>query len=519
MGRPLAGRPRFPEDAAVRRRRGTDRFTERKADTVNPSTKTLVAAAAAATPLLVQPAAAGTLTPLEALGKDAFFDDSLSIPNHHQACASCHDPAKGGILPNSTINATTVVAPGAAPHALGNLKPPMNAYAFFVPPFTKIPGFPLLPGWAGGNFWDGRAEGCGKSAAVPDPSCPVANPAGGVSETVKWSDLPARFQNTSPSGYVQFLGPTADQALNPFPNDVEQNTREKAVCQQVKTAKYKDLYQQAYGEPINCNTQGNPSPTHISFKRVAVAIAAWQGSADLSSFTSKRDNALKDKPDHKFPLQGVDGWTAQEDLGHDLFYGRNDSGQNSAGHTGNCSICHNGTPGELPSFTPKDPTGVDPHQLYADSRYHHIGVPFNRSIPGVAKGEKVGLKAHVTSEDPGFFKTPILRNVGKGASASFTKAYAHNGYFKSLKQIVHFYNTRDARPKCEDPPINIVNATAAEAIAHDCWPRPEFPNPVGGFIGDQHLSPEEEDAIVAYLNTLSDTFTPAPPASAKKGAR
>jgi len=25
----------------------------------------------------------------------------------------------------------------------------------------------------------------------------------------------------------------------------------------------------------------------------------------------------------------------------------------------------------------------------------------------------------------------------------FIKAYTHNGYFKSLKEIVHFYNTRD----------------------------------------------------------------------------
>src|SRR3954469_6397653 len=130
---------------------------------VNSSAMTLVAAAAAvaAHPLLVQPAAADTLAPIELLGKNAFFDDSLSIPNHKQACASCHDAAVGGILPNSAINATTVVAPGAAPHALGNLKPPTNAYASISPPFHSItPPFPGVPPWEGGNFWDGRAEGC-----------------------------------------------------------------------------------------------------------------------------------------------------------------------------------------------------------------------------------------------------------------------------------------------------------------------------------------------------------------------
>ena len=30
----------------------------------------------------------------------------------------------------------------------------------------------------------------------------------------------------------------------------------------------------------------------------------------------------------------------------------------------------------------------------------------------------------------------------------FVKAYGHNGYFKSLKAIVHFYNTRDVLPRC-----------------------------------------------------------------------
>jgi cytochrome c peroxidase len=41
-----------------------------------------------------------------------------------------------------------------------------------------------------------------------------------------------------------------------------------------------------------------------------------------------------------------------------------------------------------------------------------------------------------------------LRNVDKRAQPDFVKAYMHNGYFKSLKEVVHFYNTRDALPRC-----------------------------------------------------------------------
>ena len=452
-------------------------------------------------PLLLCSTGAKALEPIELLGKNIFFDDSLSIPNHHQACASCHDAAKGGILPDSNINATTVVAPGAAPHALGSLKPPMNAYAAFFPSFRQFPG---STGWQGGNFWDGRAEGCGKSAAVPNPPCPIGD--GGVSETIKWADLPVQFQNTGSTGYVRFLGPAADQALNPFPNKVEQNTREKAVCQQVKTAKYKALYQQAFGEAINCNTQGNPAPYEISYRRIAVAAAAWQASDDLSSFSSRRDLDIRNG-DH-FPLANL---KEEENLGHDIFHGLNTTGRNRIVNdkplNANCSRCHNG----VPSGDSADLTGEALHQLYSDSRFRNIGVPFNRDIPGVAKGEKRGLAAHVTTEVGGLFKTPILRNVAKGASASFTKAYAHNGYFKSLKQIVHFYNTRDVLDKCEAK--GIVNATAAEATApkNNCWPEPEFSNPVKGIVGELGLSSAEEDAIVAYLGTLSDEHTPTQP--------
>ena len=91
------------------------------------------------------------------------------------------------------------------------------------------------------------------------------------------ADLPASRRGGL-NDFVPDLGPLADQALNPFPKGVEQNAGEKKVCQQVKTAKYKELYDQAYGEPIDCR----PSAVHTSFKRIAVALAAWQRSKDLN---------------------------------------------------------------------------------------------------------------------------------------------------------------------------------------------------------------------------------------------
>ena len=52
-------------------------------------------------------------------------------------------------------------------------------------------------------------------------------------------------------------------------------------------------------------------------------------------------------------------------------------------------------------------------------------------------------------------------------------------------------------------------APEAEALAADCWPAPEVAENVNrDELGDLGLTPEEEDAIVAFLKTLSDGFTP-----------
>ncbi len=52
--------------------------------------------------------------------------------------------------------------------------------------------------------------------------------------------------------------------------------------------------------------------------------------------------------------------------------------------------------------------------------------------------DDLGLGAIVDdAAENGKFKVMTLRNI------QLTKPYAHNGFFKSLKDITHFYNTRD----------------------------------------------------------------------------
>ena len=88
----------------------------------------------------------------------------------------------------------------------------------------------------------------------------------------------------------------------------------------------------------------------------------------------------------------------------------------------------------------------------------------------------------------------------KRPSSDFVKAYGHNGYFKSLKAIVHFYNTRDALPRCQpDDP----------GEGRTCWPTPEsIANMNTKRMGRLGLSETEEDAIVSFLQTMTDGFMP-----------
>jgi cytochrome c peroxidase len=88
-------------------------------------------------------------------------------------------------------------------------------------------------------------------------------------------------------------------------------------------------------------------------------------------------------------------------------------------------------------------------------------------------------------------------------SSNFVKAFGHNGYFKSLRGIVHFYNARDTLPTCPG------DYTEAQALAANCWPAPEVGVNVNrAELGNLGLTRAEEDAIVTFLKTLGDGYVP-----------
>ena len=485
---------------------------------------------------------------LKLLGKYVFFD-KISEPRR-MACVSCHDPRAGGTPIGSGVNLHQVAITGANPHTVGNIATPTNIYASLIPPLHEcaLGGIGVIDElgqrtrYCGGNFWDGRAEG------LPSALLPGATRHIGDEIFYKGADLDNSLQR-----YAAYFGATADQALNPMPNPVEQNIQRQDVCEQVASSKYAPLYAQVWGEPIDCSDAevdvsaadaGGSAEKEfdISFKRLMLAICAWQSSKDLNSWSSKRDIALRQElacaddgagefaayydpavcaaedPENwgKFPLVG---FTPEENLGHDLFYNttfpRGGEPPFPELPVTNCSFCH------LSDTAHPDGTGLE--ERYTDDAYHNIGTPVNPELPadpspgisGFAASENasgVGSGHAQTEAQKGGFKTPTLRNTAKFKSV---RNFTHNGWFKSLESLVHFYNTSAILEAADSFGTTRCEAamTEKEAFARNCWPEAEWPDTVSTsrLVGNLGMTAAQEAAVVAYMRTLSDLETAAPP--------
>lgn len=381
-----------------------------------------------------------------AVGQAIFFDQRLS-QNGNQSCAACHDPAWGFTGPIQAINAGGAVYEGSVPGRFGNRKPPSAAYATLSPIFQYVTHGEGL--YVGGNFWDGRATG-------------------------------------------EKLGnPAADQAQGPFINPAEQALRDAAcVVYRVAHGPYATAYVGVWGGAITtiafpantdelCAMEGGALPlgaadrakVETEYDNVALSIAAYEDSPEVNAFTSKFDAWRR----------GRATMTSQERRGFALFQGK-------AG----CSGCH-------PSS--------GQHALFTDFTYDNLGVPANPENPALLSSGFVDLGlggpggAAPGEEQWGMMKVPTLRNVDRRPLVGDVKAYAHNGVFKSLEMIVHFYNTRDVLPTCptlDDP-----------GFGTSCWPAPEVAENVNREeLGNLGLSAADEAAIVAFLRTLSDGYQP-----------
>jgi cytochrome c peroxidase len=100
---------------------------------------------------------------------------------------------------------------------------------------------------------------------------------------------------------------------------------------------------------------------------------------------------------------------------------------------------------------------------------------------------------------PGAYSGADIAQCGQRPNPDFMKAYAHNGCFTSLKAIVHFYNTSDLLPRRQF--MTLVKARMLAGTGVD-WQHEQKP------VGNLGLSGAEEDAIVSFMQTLTDGFMP-----------
>lgn len=380
---------------------------------------------------------------LKLLGEKLFFDERLSDPEG-QSCATCHGPEVGWTGPDEEVNKTGGVYPGALHQRFGNRKPNSSAYATLSPVFHTFLEDGIIK-FEGGNFWDGRATG-----AV------LGNPA-------------------------------ADQAQGPFLNPVEQNIASAGIIiEKVCASDYASLFKKVGKDIWGITDICECKDVNFTYGIIAIAIAAFENSEKVNQFTSKYDYYLK----------GEVKLTKEELIGLELFNGK-----------AKCALCHlnNYVPGEsLPLFT--------------DFRFENLGIPKNPQNPwytmdsslnidgaewvdaGLAEYLKgVPQYAMLASENYGKHQVPTLRNIDKRPHEKFVKAFGHNGFFKSLQEIVHFYNTRDLMPKAgsvSDPKPGI-----------NCWPEPEVAENINTHeMGNLGLTVEEETALIEFMKTLSDGY-------------
>jgi cytochrome c peroxidase len=276
--------------------------------------------------------------------------------------------------------------------------------------------------------------------------------------------------------------------------------------------------------PLAMMSQADQNLVIAAFDHAAQSTAAYEGGPEVSPFSSKFDAALA----------GAATLTADELAGWNLFRGK-----------AQCNTCHlDGTANSTTPITPADAADVAP--LFTDFTSSNIGTPQNYALPFLFENhpDQFGFVANAaglmyldlgvggflanvslavtlgqqsgpgigTGQNPnpawallapqfnGKVQVPTCRNVDQRPYPGFVKAYAHNGYFKSLQALVHFYNTRDTLNGGVHKPAG----EPGEGITY--WPFPEVNANVDQTIGHLGLTATEENQIVLFLQTLTDGF-------------
>jgi cytochrome c peroxidase len=453
---------------------------------------------------------------VQILGKLMNFDENMS-PFRNEACAFCHMPYAGFSGPIPSVNATMVAYPGSFRYRAGKRTAQRYTYS---PRFPVLDLYPAQKLFVGGNFWDGRS-----------------------------------------TGYL-LQSPDAEQAQHPPVDTQEMGLPDTAcIAWRLSQAIYRPLFELVWGRgsfdidwpgdtELICSVPGgatvfgtNTMPIRLSpegrtransvYNHWGQSISFFESSPEVSPFTSKADFNIQGNP--------AAAYTPNELAGAILFAGK-----------GNCNSCHiDGQrttlkPGQIDTGT----YAVNARPLFTCFGYSNLGLPLNPrdafyyqtkpdffgfiANPYGFAYRDLGLGTFLRSgfgsaPNPNSAWTPLapqmdgrqqvstVRNVAMtptqcptteaGPTPYFQKEFFHNGYIKSLKQLVHFYNTRDVYP------FNVTsgNCPAGTIEKVTCWPMPEVPNNIDMTVGKLGLTDTEENQLVIIMQALTDGFNPANP--------
>ncbi|WP_165454396.1 cytochrome-c peroxidase [Hyunsoonleella pacifica] len=181
----------------------------------------------------------------------------------------------------------------------------------------------------------------------------------------------------------------------------------------------------------------------ITNKNVRHAIATYIRS--LAPFNSKFDRNM----------QGLENTiTEKEVLGFNLFMGK-----------AACATCH---------FPPTFNGTVPPK--YAETEFENLGLTKNANFKHPVLDDDPGMYyPYEVEERRGFFKTSSVRNV------ELTAPYMHNGAFKTLEQVLEFYNLGGGQGMGLDVPYQTLP-----------------PDPL-------ELNDNEINSIIAFMKSLTDS--------------
>jgi len=204
------------------------------------------------------------------------------------------------------------------------------------------------------------------------------------------------------------------------------NTHRDSLYQRLSThATYPKLFQKAFGiEDVNS--------VEYTLLKQKICYAISQYMRTLISADSHFDRFLVKK----------ENLNAMEIEGMSIFFSEK----------GDCFHCH-GAP------------------LFTDNRFHNNGV--DSVFIGMNQGR---YQVTGNTNDLGLFSSPTLRNI------AYTAPYMHDGRFKTLEEVVEFYDSGVRRSSTLDP---IMTKAGKES--------------------GLHLSDYQKKSLVAFLKTLSDS--------------